>query len=506
MFDPEQIAQLQKIIRDLYGLVLGPNHMNELLRSLKTRIQELNLGSLSGYIQLIRNGKKSEELENLVSQITVGETSFFRTPQQLWALRDFVFPQLIKQRQENPKKKLRFLSAGCATGEEPYSLAMVALEMENGLGPNELEILAFDVNSRFLEEAREGIYPFKDIRNLDARLRAGYFEEKEKHFHLKKSVKELVKFVHFNLARDDFQSLVKGGLFDAIFCRNVLIYFDQQVFLRTVESFHQMLENQGYLFLGYSESLYGLEAKFDCIYVPGTFFYQKFSSPKAEKKLDWTLPAKPEAARPARPRAPHKPRPHKQPPAVLKAESVQPRERITLKKSLSEQIPLEELWKKGWELFEQEEYEQARSEFEKIIQTDPSSAKGYLGVAFVWANQGENQKSEKYLQLSFEKDSLIPEGYYLLGLLAERKEEWEKAIENYQRAIFLKSDFIIAHFNLASLYFRLAELTDAERELKVVNALLQAGPRSIYLSGGWTPKALLDWTGSHLQRIQELRE
>ena len=164
------------------------------------------------------------------------------------------------------------------------------------------------------------------------------------------------------------------------------------------------------------------------------------------------------------------------------------------------------MWHKAWGEFENEEYDKARADFEKVIEQEPQSPHGYLGMAFICANQGEDEEAEKHLRLCFQKDRLVPEGYYLLGLLAERKEEWESAAENYQRAIFLKSDFIIAHFNLASLYFRLSELHSAQRELKAVKEILKTGSDRVYLLGGWTPKGLLDWADSHLQKIEELRK
>jgi len=500
MFRTEQIAQLQKIILELYGLSLGDNHLNDLLNSLRKRMAELELGSLSDYLLLIQNRTRSEELDHLVSQITVGETSFFRTPPQFWALRDFVLPEMARRKRESGERHFRFLSAGCATGEEPYSLAVAALEALKPLGMTEIKIVACDVNRAFLEEAKTGLYPAKDLKNLDEHFKTRYFEEKGRHFQLKKSVRDLVQFAHFNLARDDFNLLVIGGLFDAIFCRNVLIYFDRKMFEKTVDHFHHMLENRGYLFLGYSESLFGLDSKFDCIYVPNTFYYQKIAGKEKAGTREFKLPTakKAEALKPHTAASParNKPRPAKTAAdAALKPAS---------KKPAAENIPADKLWEKGLELFEKEEYERAAAQFEKMVEA--KSPRGYLGMAFILANQGENAQSQKYLNESFKRDSLMPEGYYLLGLLAERKEEWEKAIENYQKAIFLKSDFTIAHFNLASLYFRLYEFPSAQRELKAVKEILQNGSPKIYLAGGWTPKALLDWADSHLQKIQELRK
>jgi len=503
MFDSGHIAQLQEIIKNLYGLALGDNHLNELLISLKKRIKALGLNTLPEYLALISNGGKNRELDHLVSQITVGETSFLRTPQQFWALRDFVFPELIKQKIRTGIPHFRFLSAGCATGEEAYSLAMVALEAVKPYQKVDIEIVACDVNKDFLAEASEGLYPAKDMRTLDDYLKAKYFEPKDNKFQVRESLRSLVQFTHFNLARGDFNLLSRGRPFDAIFCRNVLIYFTQPSFMEALDHFYNVLEDSGYLFLGYSESLYGLDAKFDCIYVPGTFFYQKVTGERKPAPETVALPSPPkkEIDQPFRPRGLPGIRVNKE-----LDRSPRPIERRVPGSGLTPELAsVAELWRQSWDQFEREEYDQAREGFEKIIKEDAASPKGYLGIAFLLANQGENENSEECLRRCFEKDQLVPEGYYLRGLLAERREQWEEAINNYQRAIFLKSDFIIAHFNLASLYFRLAELRNAERELKVVREILAGEDEDIYLSGGWTRNSLLNWAESHLQKISELR-
>ena len=500
MFKAEQIEELQKIIKDLYGLSLRDNHLNELLQSLRRRIAELRLGSLSEYLALISNPRAKQELDHLVAQITVGETSFFRTPHQFWALRDFVFPELVRRKRETGDSQYRFLSAGCATGEEPYTLAMVASEALRSAGhsgPASLKVVACDVNRSFLDDARDGVYSLKDVKNMDPRYLDWYFEPKGKGFQLKKQVRDLVHFVHFNLAQDDFGLLTVAGLFDAIFCRNVLIYFDSRCLKQTVRNFYGIMEDHGYLFLGYSESLYGMDARFDCVYVPNTFYYKKIPSPRPSeaKDIEAAFARRTGSAKPA-PRI--KPARDK-----ARVPAREPALKFPARKS-AESSPLDKLWDKAWELFEKEEYEKAHAGFARMIEESPSSPRGYLGMAFILANQGKNEDAGQYLERCFEMDKLVPEGYYLLGLLAERKEEWEKAIENYQRAIFLKSDFTIAHFNLASLYFRLCELQSAQRELKAVKEISQSAGDKIYLSGGWTQKALLDWADSHLSKIEEL--
>ena len=487
------MSSLEKLIKDRYGLMLKETSREEFKTAVHQRARELKLPSVSDYFALFSDRGQEHEMDYLVSRITVGETSFFRTPTQFWALRDFALPALLKDKLHKRQKKIRILSAGCATGEEPYSIAMIAREkIEPGLDL-ELEILACDVNNEFLELAREGIYSAKDLRQVDDHLKAKYFDKKGPDFQVKPELKKIVRFLHFNLAGPGYRALVPDGNLDVIFCRNVLIYFDPRAFHEALGQFYEIMATNAYLFLGYSESLYGLNSRFDCIYVPEAFFYQKLPVRK-ERAHQPAKPEKPRLAALEPPRAGA----HKQKPEAPRVES------IPAAKPRLELISTDHLWEKGWQLFEREEYERARACFETLVEAAPGSSLGHLGLAFVLAHQGEDQPAAKRLKNAFDCDGLLPEGYYLLGLLAERKEEWEKAIENYSRAIFLKSDFAMAHFNLAGLYLRLSELKHAERELKVVAGLLKSGPEKIHLSGVWTNQTLRDWAEGHLKKIQAL--
>ena len=438
MFDLARISSLEKIIKDRYGLTLKETGMDEFKSIIRNRIADLKLNSFLDYLSLVSEDKKEDELDYLVSQLTIGETSFFRTHPQFWAIRDFVLPELIRQKQAKRQRRIRILSAGCATGEEPYSIAIILREKIEPNSGLDIEITACDVNKKYLERAREGIYSSKGLRNVDEHLKDKYFEKKGTHFQVKAEIRDMVQYLHFNLANPRYDLLAQGRTFDVIFCRNVLIYFDRRAFYEILDHFYRILENYGYLFLGYSESLYGVNSKFDAIYVPEAFFYQKI--PVAKEKISY--PKRPEKAKARILKAVPKITPHKHKPAIAQAlEAIAP-----AKKTKAELISNEQLWEKAWQLFENEEYDQARSCFETLMESASPSPMGYLGMAFVLANQGEDELSAKYLKLAFEKDGLIPEGYYLLGLLAERREEWEKAIQDYQRAIFLKSDFTIAHF------------------------------------------------------------
>ena len=491
-FDSRRISSLVKIIQEQYGLSLAEMGMDEFKSILEQRIQELKLNTFLEYLSLIYQSQ--EELDELVSRLTIGESSFFRTPAQIWTFRDHILPEIIKRKQAQGRNQIRILSAGSAGGEEPYSIAMIV----RGKVPPELamdiKIVACDVNKKFLKRAGEGIYPPRSLRNMDRDLIEKYFEKKGKNFKVKSELKKFVQFLHFNLISSKYELLTREGYFDVIFCRNVLIYFNPRSFNKIIDNFYQIIEPYGYLILGYSESLYGLDSKFKKIYLSETFLYQKI--PASEKKKADSQKQRKTVARDFESFS------------EITAPQIKPVKStdisISTKKPRPEVVSDKQVWKEAWQLLEKEEYEKARRYFEALIEST-FSPQGYLGMAFVFAHQGEDELSEKYLKIALEKDELIPEAYYLSGLLAERREEWEKAIQNYQRAIFLKSDFIMAHFNLANLYLKLSEFINAKKEFKIVVKLLQSAPEKTPLSGGWNKSILMDWANFYLGKLNSQR-
>jgi len=496
MFISEQISELKKNIKSSYGLSLDNQRVFDLESALKERMTLTKISSINDYLELVLSRQGEKELEELVSLLSIGETGFFRTPQQFWALRDFVFPELLKTKRCRDDKKIRMLSAGCATGEEAWTLAIMALESIPEQENFEIEVVGCDLNKKFIEVARGGKYPHKRLKNVDKEFKDKYFDQREGYFYVKSQLKPLVRFIRFNLGNDDYARLSPEEGFDLIFCRNVLIYFDQVALPSILKNFHKILNNPGYLFLGYSESLYGLDSKFSSVYVPGTFYYKKL--PAGEQREKGIKAKVKKSAKPWDKFEPH---------FSLVREQEGP-DKLRDKKPL-EQVKIEEqvlsegeLWDKAIEWFEQEDFKKAKVYFEKMTRSSVYAGLGYTGLALIFGNLGEQEKAENYLEKAFKEDSFIAEAYYLSGLLAERKENLESAIESYRRAIFLKSDFVMAHFNLGNLYLRLSDLENARREFKVVYSLLKAGMEKVYLSTGWSGESLKSWVKLHLDSVE----
>ena len=217
--------------------------------------------------------------EWLLNEITIGETCFFRNAPQLDALRTVVLPAILKNKSHLAYRHLRFWSAGCSTGEEAYTLAILLLQEREGALKNvNFEVLATDLNARSLEAAQAGIYGEYALRNLGPALRQKYFVPAGDKLAVKPEVKSLVKFSRLNLVDDSRMTFMKG--MDVIFCCNVMIYFDAAVRKRIVQHFYNNLVPNSYLFVGHAESLYGINNDFHLVHFPGATAYFK-----AEKRI-----------------------------------------------------------------------------------------------------------------------------------------------------------------------------------------------------------------------------
>ncbi len=272
-------------IRDLVYQTCGIYHSEEklylLVAACKRRMatERVKAGSGREYLELLTSpGYKETESRELLNEITIGETCLFRSPAQLNALHNVILPELVAERGKIGLRRLKVWSAGCSTGEEPYTLAMFLLdEKEKLLKDWEFSIQATDLNDRSVEAARAGIYGDYALRNTPENYKRKYFSPGEAgKLKVKEEVKAKITFTRLNL-NDDSRMLFMKGM-DLIFCCNVLIYFDMVSKRRVVQHFYSNLMPNGCFFLGHAESLYQVNDQFRLVHMPGTTVYRKQGS------------------------------------------------------------------------------------------------------------------------------------------------------------------------------------------------------------------------------------
>lgn len=273
--DPSYL-KIRDVIYQISGIYQPEEKLYLLAGRCARRMAALKVKTPSEYLDhLTIRGNRDAELRLLLNEITIGETYMFRSPPQLDALRTVILPQLVKDKSTLGFKRLRIWSAGCSTGEEPYTLAMFLLELSQTMLQGwTFDILATDLNDNSLAAAKAGIYGEYALRNTSELLKAKYFTRvDDKRMQVGNQLKSLIRFDRVNLSDDTKMLFLKG--MDLIFCCNVLIYFDLASKKRVVQHFHANLLSGGYLFLGHAESLYQVSDAFRLVHFPSTTAYWK---------------------------------------------------------------------------------------------------------------------------------------------------------------------------------------------------------------------------------------
>ncbi|BAI76172.1 chemotaxis protein methyltransferase (plasmid) [Azospirillum sp. B510] len=275
---PEDYATLCGFLRERTGLSFTEAKRYFVDRRVAARMRSVGAADLTVYMNLLRFQASGEELQRLVNLMTVNETYFFRETYQLDCLVNSVLDELVRGRPAG--SRLRIWSAGCASGEEPYSIAIMLLERWGRVDDYEIELLASDIDSAVLERAREGVYDERALQGLPAHLRVKYFqplrgadEDGGPRWRIMEELRESVDFSLVNIA-DPRQVRAFRGI-DVIFCRNLLIYFDDLGRREAAAMFHDALAPGGFICLGHSESMSRMSSLFIPRRFPDAILYQK---------------------------------------------------------------------------------------------------------------------------------------------------------------------------------------------------------------------------------------
>jgi chemotaxis protein methyltransferase CheR len=268
-----EFRMFANLVREHAGLDFNESCRFLLERRLSRRVRELELDSFAAYHYRIRNGRSgSEEFPNLIDELTTNETYFFREQSQLRALIDEIFEELQLDRDKRGGRPINVWSAGCSSGEEPYSIAMLAREAGLKLGAD-VHVYASDISRRMLRKARKGIYRESSFRETDPHLREKYFLEKDGLWQISDDLKRDVDFIHLNLL--DTSKIALLRTMDVILCRNVIIYFDIDTKCEVIRTFYEKLRPGGHLLLGHSESLINLSTSFELRHLRRDLVYRR---------------------------------------------------------------------------------------------------------------------------------------------------------------------------------------------------------------------------------------
>lgn len=245
-----------KFVRLIYqrtGIRYEPGKKYYVEKRLARQVERLGLGSYNAYYMLLRFSDSASEFQRLVNDLTVNETYFFRDFPQLRLFAEDVLRFVVREKRKRNDNRIKIWSAACSTGEEPYTLAIILQEMLDDPREWDLNIVASDINTDVLQIARIGLYDRRSVRDVPAEYFAKYFSASGDKFLIRAELKQYIQFRNINLMDSKALGEITGC--DFIFCRNALIYFDDQSRKKVLDDFYHSLNPGGYLFLGHSESV-----------------------------------------------------------------------------------------------------------------------------------------------------------------------------------------------------------------------------------------------------------
>ncbi len=464
----------KNLIRDKCGFLVDSEKESNLVTGIQDRMLENDFDCHSEYYNyLIQN---QNEFQCLITLLTVNETYFFRESSHYQLFAENIIPELLIKK--NQGTKINILSAGCSTGEEPYSLVMALME-KYGLEMNDFfTVTGADIDDGALSKAKKGVFSRGSFRSFDGNLKKKYFKEVGDHrYEIMELIKNSVKLQNLNLLGDCYFDSFHE--MDIIFYRNVSIYFDRETQKKIFKKLSQILKDKGYIIVSSTETFFHDVGILSLIERDGIYLYQK--NPDAESVVgkhsitqkinEISLGPEPQTKQlhdtgfPSRPfRFENKSLKQKPKNKNLKT-TLTP----TQKKKDSQ-----ELFEDALLLLNNKKYEAAISTVDKLLENNKST-KVYNLKTSILINLMKLEEAKGVCLKALEGDQWNLECYLLLGLIAKRENNKDEIIKRFKEAIYIQPSSWLAHFYLAEVYYTLNELRQAHREFKIVIGILEKG-------------------------------
>jgi chemotaxis protein methyltransferase CheR len=475
----QQLLELSAFVGDHIGLHFPKERWRELAAGIDAAARSCELpdaGSLAH--RLLSAPPTQEQIDILARDLTIGETYFFRERRSLAIVAEQILPKLISARRGNVQR-LRIWSAGCCTGEEPYSIAILLDRLLPDLRDWQITILGTDINSRFLHRAAEGVFGEWSFRDVPPWLKQGYFQPVGKaRLAIAPRIKELVSFAYLNLGKDVYPSLANDtNAMDLIFCRNVLMYFVPERARKVVGNLHRSLLNGGWLVVSAVETSAELFSQFVAVPFEGATLYRKESDAPSMQgpavctdapDIRWIGAALPPSPPPPPLCAPA--------PAQLDSAAVE----ASLTQSTS--TARDELYKADDEttrheaalaLFKRGNYLAAAAKLDAKDLPAPLRVDSSVLLARIYANLGELGQARQWAERALAADKISAGVHYLLALILQEQGAMQAAVAALRRALYVEPDFVLAHFALGTLLRRQERQKEADRHLANALQLLQ---------------------------------
>ena len=427
---PAEVNRFCELIHGRSGLHFPPSRLADLEHVIADTLASTGMRDFEALFTLLTDGTSGEPiLQEMISDLTVGETYFFRNQPQFHALEHHILPELIARRRGT--RHLRIWSAGCASGEEPYSLAILLERLLPDLADWSIHLLATDINPTVLAKAQRGRYGEWSFRHVPTEIKETYFLPHATELEIRPRLRGRVTFARLNLAEDAFPSFLTHTCdMDLILCRNVLIYFRPETVKRIVDHFYRALSPDGWLIVGHAEPSQVVFAQFAARNFPGTVVYRK------EPLVAQSQPAVQEIAF--------------QPPLEL---WVPPTDRAPPERPAK--------------------FERAPPRQDPA---PPPAEPAPYRKAKDLADRRQWDEAEKWIAAALQEEPLCAPAHYLHGLILLEQAEPEAALASLRRCIFADADFVLGHLALADLLGRQGQTERARKALEAAGRLMTDRP------------------------------
>lgn len=471
-----QLSRLSKFVAARMGLRFPKERSRDLERGINAAARELGMSDGNSCIEwLLSSLPTRRQIEILAGHLTVGETYFFRDKGLFKVLEKPILSKLIQSRQMNGRH-LRVWSAGCSTGEEPYSIAIILSKMIPDLRDWNITILATDINSFALQKAADGVYGHWSFRDIQPKIQKGFFSQRtDGRFELIPRIREMVTFSYLNLVEDTYPSLFNNtNAMDIIFCRNVLMYFVPEVAGKVAPNLHRSLVDGGFLIVSPAEATIPIFSQFAIERVSDTTLYKKgaqqpasgFSCRPLEKpKISFKpaagfvqnrgaapMPGPIDAHTGSRPKTPDAP--------------------LKMRISKPEDQTRQDLHQEAMALYERGCYPEAVAITEKLLSQNPSHSEGIALLARIYANWGKLDKALEWCEKAITAEKLHAGYHFLMSNILQELGRKEDAVVSLNRTLYLDPKFIPAYVALGNISRKSGKLKESVKHFENALSLL----------------------------------
>lgn len=476
------------------GIEIRAQNYGSMGDNILSRVKALHLSSPQAYYNLLSTTtpESEEEWQKFVCLVTNRESYFFRDKGQFNLLRNTLLPELIRRNQRI--KTLRICSAGCSTGQEPYSIAILLRELVPDLQNWNLIILGIDINRESLDHGKRACYNTWSFRQVEEDIKDRYFKNAAGYYQLNEEIRPLVRFHQVNLTRDPFPRLNSELRdMDLIICRNVFIYFTDQAIAHVVEKFFNTLKPNGYLLTGHAELNNHHVKAFQAKLFPESVVYQRRSGDFKQ------LASHPSPTQSFKPKAPALETPDlaqetakslfnqnfSSVPVAPVRSTPTPAASPSLPKTVSTASSTEKTTNKPAEpdilqevkqLFKNKSYQLAQTKLEQILRRSPNHYDGSYLMAELQANLGNYEKAKQWCQTAISLNAFAATPHYLIAHIEEEQGRFEEAKKALKTVMYLDPNSVAAYINLAGLYQREGDFTRAKKMQQSAFKILQRLP------------------------------